>query len=401
MKGKRFGLFPAISGAWVISKEQFMREIDAISFLKLSASTGMVGNQNIGGTRFGYLTLYNTNGTEKPIGNPDLTWEKAFKTDLSMDITLFKNLSLGITYFNEFRSDILNDGSTLTPTYAGNTFGNINFGQVKSKGLETTISTGHQFKDWGYHLTANLTWLTNKVIRMKEITRQWDYLYYQGHPVGQRFGLEALGLFQNLSEIDTAPVQTFGKVIPGSVRYKDQNNDGIINSDDYVAIGKSSTVPDFNTGLNIGGNYKGIYIDANFQAAIGRDINLRDDTEGALYSVSALYNDKNVSTFITNPWTPATASTANYPSLSIENAANNFQTSTYWLRNGNFLRLRTLEIGYNLPQKWIKGFKMNSVNLYLRGMNVFTLDHIGYFDPEVMEGYPVMKSYNVGLSVKL
>lgn len=401
IKGQRFGLFPAISGAWVISKEKFMNEVQAIDFLKLRVSTGLVGNQSIGGTRFGYLTLYNTNGTEKPIGNPDLTWEKAYKTDIGVDVTFLKDLNLGVTYFNELRSDILNDGSTVTPTYAGNTFGNINYGQVRSNGIETTISAVHQYKDWGYSVSANLTWLTNKVIRMKEITRAWDYLYYQGNPVGQRFGLEAIGLFQSLAEIDEAPVQSFGKVIPGSIRYKDQNNDNVINSDDYVAIGKSSTVPDFSTGLNIGVNYKGIYVDANFQAAIGRDINLRDDTEGALYSVSALYNDKNVSTFITNPWTPETASTANYPSLSIENAANNFQTSTYWLRNGNFLRLRTLEIGYNLPQNWIKGLKLSSVNLYLRGMNVFTLDNIGYFDPEVMEGYPVMKSYNVGLSVKL
>jgi hypothetical protein len=236
---------------------------------------------------------------------------------------------------------------------------------------------------------------------MKEIIRQWDYLYAQGNPIGQRFGLEDMGLFQSQAEIDAAPVQTFGKVIPGSIRYKDQNNDNVINSDDYVAIGKDATVPDLNMGLNIGVNYKGFYVDANFQAAVGRDVNLRDDTEGALYSVSALYNDKNVATFITNPWTPATAATANYPSLSIENAANNFQNSTYWLRKGDFLRLRTLELGYNLPLKWINGMKLSSVNVYLRGMNVFTLDGIGYFDPEVMEGYPVMKSYNVGLSIKL
>ncbi len=401
MKGRRFGFFPAVSGAWIISGEQFMKSVPTVKFLKLRASTGLVGNQNVGGTRFGYLTLYNTNGTEKQIGNPYLTWEKAYKTDVGLDITLLNNLNIGITCFNELRTDILNDASSLTPAFAGNTYGYTNLGQVNSNGVETTISIEKQHKEWGYHATANFTWLTNKVIKMKEITRQWDYLYYQGHPVGQRFGLEAIGLFQSQSEIDAAPVQTFGKVIPGSIRYKDQNGDGVINSDDYVAIGKDATVPDLNIGLNVGFNFKGFYIDANFQAAIGRDINLRDDNEGAMYSVAALYNDKNVSTFITNPWTPATAATAGYPSLSIENAANNFQTSTYWLRNGDFLRLRTLEVGYNIPLKWITGFKLTDAHLYLRGMNLFTLDHIGYFDPEVMEGYPVMKSYNVGLIVKL
>ncbi len=401
MKGKRYGFFPAVSGAWILSGEQFMKDVKAINYLKLRASTGLVGNQNIGGTRFGYLTLYNTNGTEKPIGNADLTWEKAYKTDIAVDVTMLNNINVGLCYFNEFRYDILNDASTFIPSFVGNTLSSTNYGQVNSKGLEATIATQQQYNDWGYYAAANFTWLTNKVVRMKEATRAWDYLYAQGHPVGQRFGLEAMGLFQTQDEINTAPVQTFGKVIQGSIRYKDQNDDKVINSDDYVAIGKDATVPDLNMGFNIGANYKGIYVDANFQAAVGRDVNLRDDTEGALYTVSALYNDKNVSTFITNPWTPATAATANYPSLSIENAANNFQTSTYWLRNGNFLRLRTLEIGYKLPSKLISGLKLSSVNVYLRGMNVFTLDNIKYFDPEVMEGYPVMKSYNVGLSVKL
>jgi len=400
IKGSRFGLFPAVSGAWVVSSESFMQDITPISYLKLRASTGLVGNQNIGGTRFGYRNLYTSGGVEQTAGNPYLTWEKAYKTDLGIDITLFKNTRIMVTYFNEFRDDILNSGDVLIPSYFGNAFGYTNYGQVRSNGFETAIEHNQQFKNWGYYVGANVTYVKNKITRMRELTRVDTYMYRQGQPIGQRYGLIATGLFQTQDEIDNAPTQSWGKVIPGSVRYKDLNNDRVVNSNDFMPIGKDATVPDYDLGLNVGFNAYGFYVDANFQAAIGREVNLRSDTEGAQYCVAPLYGDKNVSTFVKNPWTPETAATADYPSLSIENAANNFQTSTYWLRNGDFLRLRTLEIGYNLPKTLISKMLLTSANIYVRGTNVFTLDHIKYFDPEVMEGYPVMKSYNVGINLK-
>ena len=400
MAGRRFGLFPAISGAWIASSESFLKNVTPITYLKFRASTGLVGNQNIGGTRFGYRNLYSSSGVEQTAGNPYLTWEKTYKTDVGVDLTLFKDIQFMVTYFNEFRDDILNSGDALIPTYFGNSFGYTNYGQVKSSGFEGAISHERQFKSWGYHIGANVTAVKNTITRMREVTRLYPYLYKQGQQIGQRYGLIALGLFQTQAEIDAAPTQSWGKVIPGSIRYKDVNGDGVVNSDDLTPIGKDATVPDFDLGFNLGFNIGGFYVDANFQAAIGRQVNLRDGTEGALYCVTPLYGDKNVSTFVKNPWTPETATTADYPSLSIENAANNYQYSTYWLRNGDFLRLRSLEIGFNLPKRWITNMKLSSANIYLRGMNVFTLDHIGYFDPEVMEGYPVMKSYNIGVNFK-
>jgi len=377
-----------------------MKKTDVINYLKLRASTGKVGNQNVGGTRFGYNTLYNENGSEQQIGNPYLTWEKAYKTDFGIDATLWNDYDISLTYFNEFRDDILNSGTTLTPDYFGNSFGYTNFGQVRSNGMEILVSSHKQFTDWGYRFNLNATYVSNEVVRMQEISRQWDYLYMQGNPVGQRFGLVAEGLFQSQEEIDASPFQTFGKVIPGSIKYKDMNGDGIVNTDDYVAIGKDATVPTWALGLNIGLNYKQFYVDANFQAAIGREVNMRSGTEGAMYSIAPLFGDRNVSTYVKNPWTPETATTADYPSLSIENAANNFVTSTYWLKNGDFLRLRSLELGYNLPNHIVSLLKLNTINFYLRGMNLLTLDHIKYFDPEVMEGYPISKSYHIGINIK-
>jgi TonB-linked SusC/RagA family outer membrane protein len=400
-KGKRFGLFPAISGAWIMSEENFMKEFNPITFLKLRFSSGLVGNQNVGGTRFGYLTLYNANGSEQLIGNENLSWEKAYKTDFGIDISLYKDIDLNITSFNEFRHDILNSGSNLLPSYFGNAFGNTNYGQVYSSGWEFTLALSHDYLNWGYHISAVASNIATKITRIKEVPRQWNYLYQQGNPLGQRYGLIAEGLFQSQAEIDASPIQSYGKVIPGSIKYKDINDDGVINNDDYVAIGKDATIPTWDLGFNIGFNIKSFYMDANFQGAVGRDVNLRSDSEGAQYSVTPIYGDKNVSTYVKNPWTVETAATADFPSLSIENSANNYTpTSTYWLRNGDFIRLRSMEVGYNLPKAILNSIGLSTANIYVRGMNLFTLDHIRYFDPEVMEGYPVMKSYSVGLNIK-
>jgi hypothetical protein len=260
----------------------------------------------------------------------------------------------------------------------------------------------HQYTNWGYHVSAVATNVSNEITRIREVTSQWSYLYQQlGNPIGQRFGLIAEGLFQSQAEIDASPVQSYGKVIPGSIKYKDVNGDGVVNNDDRVPIGKDATVPTWDLGFNLGFNVDGFYLDANFQAAVGRDINLRSDTEGAIYGVTPLFGDKNVSTFVKNPWTPATAATADFPALSFENSNNNYSpTSTYWLRNGDFMRLRSLEVGFNLPKNLLSSIGLSSANIYFRGMNLFTLDHIKYFDPEVLEGYPVMKSYTIGLNIK-
>jgi len=400
LSGSRFGLFPAISGAWVVSSESFLQDVTPVSYLKVRASTGLVGNQNIGGTRFGYRNLYTSAGVEQSAGNPFLTWEKSYKTDVGIDLTLFKHTQLMFTYFHEFRDDILNSGDVLIPNYFGNSFSYTNYGQVKSNGFELSLQHDRQYKSWGYNVGVNASFVKNEVTRMRELTRVDTYLYKQGQPIGQRYGLIALGLFQSQDEIDKAPTQSWGKLIPGSIRYEDVNKDGVVNSNDLMPIGKDATIPDCDLGFNLGFNAFGFYADANFQAAIGREVNLRDADEGAQYSVTALYADRNVSKFIETPWTVETAATANYPSLSIENAANNFQSSTYWLRNGNFLRLRSLEIGFNLPKSFISKILLSSANIYVRGMNLFTLDNIKFFDPEVMEGYPVMKSYNLGINLK-
>lgn len=404
MKGKRFGLFPAISGAWIISNEKFMKQNDIIDLLKVRASTGIVGNQDVGGTRFGYRTLYvaDYGYSEGALGNPNLTWEKSFKTDIGVDASILKHLNLSVTYFHEYRTDILNSGESLLPDFVGIKFDYFNYGRVRAQGVEASVNYNYNSKDWGFNTTLHATNQKNKIVQISETVRNYAYLYRQGHPIGQRFMLIADGFYSKNDVENRGIAQSWGNVIPGSLKYKDINGNNIVDSDDYQAVGHDADIPKWELGFNLGAHYKGLYFDAYFQAAIGRDINLREE---APYVTSALYYDRNISTFIKQPWTaeiandPAKAGSIDFPSLTLENNTNNFQNSTFFMRNGDFLRLRSLEVGYKLPMRWIKHVGLQSANIYLRGMNLFTLDHLKFFDPEVLEGYPVLKSYNVGINL--
>ena len=418
MRGKRFGWYPSVSGAWIISSEDFMNDVDFVDFMKLRSSFGLVGNQNVGGTLFGYRSLYvsasgswgtgTNNGAygggpmEGALGNPDLTWEKALKTDVGIDMTLFKDINLMFNYFYEYRTDILCSGSAMLPSFFGTTFGYINYGKVGAQGLEMAASYHKKFQNGGFNLGLNATHQTNKVLRMKESLKNYDYLYSQGLPIGQRFGLICDGFYSTDDVVNRDIVQSYGTVIPGSLKYVDVNGDKVVNSDDRVPLGKYSDIPEWELGFNIGAEFKGFYFDANFQARIGRDIDLR---ASAPYITSPLYYDRNVATWIKQPWTeeiandPNLAGTIDFPSLSIENNTNNFQTSSFFLRNGDFLRLRNLEFGYNFPKSWISKARLQAANIYLRGTNLFTLDHLVGLDPEVLEGYPVMRTYNIGINL--
>lgn len=418
MRGKRFGFFPSVSGAWIVSEEDFMAAVTPVTFLKLRASTGLVGNQNVGGTRFGYRDLYTwiagawgtgldnanySNGSmEAALGNPNLTWEKSFKTDAGIDLTLWHSLDIMANYYYEYRTDILCSGSTFLPDFLGSSLGYMNYGKVAAQGVDFSINFHKQYQKGGFEVGVLGSYQKNKVLRMKEAVKSYDYLYSQGLPIGQRFGLVCEGFYSEDDVLNRDVVQSFGAVIPGSLKYKDVNGDKVVDSNDVVPMGKDTQIGDWELGMNLGANYKGFYFTALLQARIGRDINIRGE---APYAASPLYYDRNVIKFFKCPWTKEVANTPNleqmidFPSLTIENGANNFQNSTFFMRNGDFLRLRSLEFGYQFPKKWISKAHIENATVYLRGMNLFTLDHIDGMDPEKLEGYPVMRSYNIGLNV--
>ena len=235
IRGRRFGFYPSIAVGWLISKEQFLNSNKAITNLKLRASTGLVGNQNIGGTLFGYRNLYtaasgswgagpNNSGIssgykEAAIGNEFLTWEKAYKTDAGLDVSFWNQLHFMFNYFYEYRYDLLNSGNELIPSFLGSTFGYINYAKVASYGFESTVSWIKQFQnDLSFNTGFSVSKQNNKILRKKESSQLYDYLYTQGYPIGQRFGLIREGYYSEEDITERNITQKFGHVDQGSLK---------------------------------------------------------------------------------------------------------------------------------------------------------------------------------------
>lgn len=408
-KGHRFGFFPSASAAWIISDEDFLSQNKAISFLKLYASAGMVGNSAVG-ERFSDLRQYVT-GSSYNFGNPivgqgglnsgvlpnlGFTWETAYKYDAGINLQLFNKLDVALTYFFQKRKDILVPQSNILPSLIGATLSNINAGITHNYGFESSIGYRKQHKDWGYQLSANLSYVEDKVQYFPETIQPNDYLYHTGQAIAQPFMLEAIGFFNSDGDIASSPLQTFGNVKPGDIKYKDQNGDGRIDSFDAVPL-ENSTVPKWELGFNLGFNFKGFDFNAFFQSQLGRSVYLGNEP----YLFWPLASDGGkISTYGKQFWTPQAATTADYPRLSTIENNNNFRESSFWYVNGDFLRLRSLSFGYTFHQKVFGKASLKGLRIYANATNLFTLDHLKYTDPEVLGGYPLMKSINFGLSLQ-
>ena len=409
-QGKRFGFFPALSAAYVIVDKSDAAKSGALDQLKVRASAGMVGSSNVG-TRFAYRELYvgggsyafgNTNAgastiTEGAIANPDLTFEKSYQYELGFDARLFHQIDLSVAVFQQNRTNILTSQSTTIPAFFGGTLPNVNKGEVRNRGVEFSLLWQKQFRNAGFFARFNMSIIKDKVLQMAEeiVPVGSEYFYRKGSPVFYTYGLEAIGYFASQQDIASSPIQIFGPVQPGDIKYRDRNNDGIINNYDVGPIGNGS-VPTKEFGLELGFNIKRFDFQVMMQGQMDRNINLA--SYGNLFF--PLRSSQKISTFVTNPWTVDNAANAGYPRLSTLENANNYRTSTFWLRDGDFLKVRSLEVGYDL--KPITKGRSNPVlsRLFLRGMNLFTFDRFKYTDPENISGYPTMKSFNAGFKVQ-
>jgi TonB-linked SusC/RagA family outer membrane protein len=408
-KGKRFGFFPAVSAGWIISEEAFLKNKQSLNFLKLRVSAGKVGNAAVG-ERFSNLRQYiaddgynfgNANAAQAGLypgilPNANFTWETATKFDIGLDAKLFDAIALSLTYFYQKRTDILVPEANILPTIIGADLPNINAGKTRNTGFEGVFSVAKQKQHWGYDIGLNVSYVTDKILFFPEAVQPSDYLYQTGNRINQPFMLEALGFFSSDAEIQSSPIQTFGTVKPGDIKYKDQNNDGRIDAFDEIPL-KNSTLPKWDLGFNLGFNLKGFDVRAFFQAQLGRSIYLGNEP---LLFWPLTQNGARISTYAQQFWTEQTQSTADYPRLTTLENNNNYRKSSLWYVNGNFLRLRNLDLGYSLPQKLIGHAHLSKARIFLRGTNLFTFDHLKYTDPEVLSGYPVMKSYNAGISLQ-
>ncbi|MCF6333113.1 MAG: TonB-dependent receptor [Draconibacterium sp.] len=402
--GKRWGFFPAISAGWIVSNENFLKDHSTVNFLKLRGSYGLVGNDNIGGKRFMFFEDWGGVGRyyfgtgnkstgsygEEATPNEDVTWEKQKQFNIGLDATLWNKIELSFDIFKQHRYDILAKPYNEVPAFLGLTLPDLNVGKVENKGVESMIRfNSDAAKPFQYYAQLNVWYAKSKIIDNSEVAKLNEYLYRSGHPVNQPFVFEAIGLFEDESDIVTSPTQIFTDVQPGDVKYKDQNNDGVIDDSDLYPIGHSN-IPELTAGLSSGFSYKGFDFDVMFQGVTNRTSYL----SGSYYE--AFQNNGKVSKIALNRWTEATKEGATYPRLSAENNINNYQRSTFWQRNGSYIKLRSIELGYSLPENLINKLGLNNARIYLNGTNLFTLDKLKK-EERVSSGYPSVRTYSLGV----
>lgn len=408
-KGKGYGLFPAIGLGWNLSKEDFLKDkLSWLNDLKLRGSYGRTGNFNAGyyayNQYYGNGTGYNfgqagtgggVNGIEQGLlGNPNLTYEKADKLNIAIDAVLLKNkLAFTAEYYNNNYFDlvqVIGHNTQIT----GAIYSAQNLGKQRYSGTELTLSYTDKIGEFNFSVAPNFALSKSKLTFQDEPSRQFDYQVRTGRPVGQRFGYESSGLFQSVAEINSSAKPANANLVPGDIKYVDQNGDGVIDENDQLSIGR--TAPLINYGLSLSASWKGFDFSALVQGIANNDIYLSGASYWAFQGNRGQAYEQNL-----DRWTPATANTATYPRLSIGTNANNELNSSYWLRNGDFLRLKSVELGYNLPVSLVKKVRLAGTRLFINGTNLFTISDLKGIDPENYFGvYPIQKMLVAGISVK-
>ncbi len=427
--GKRFGWFPAFSLGWVISDEPFFPKNNVLTFMKARGSFGEVGNDKIGGDRFLYRQAsytYTTGfyqfgefgsnqtgykaGLEGKIGNSDLIWEKAQKTNIGVDFAFWKDkLKATVEYFNENRSNILANRNT-APNTSGANLPAYNLGIMNNKGFEAELTFNNKIGKFNYWVKANYTYARNIIEYMDEAPRAYSYQNRTGQTFGQNYGLVADGFFNTWEEVNDAkrPFYTYSsnKIQPGDVKYVDINGDGKISSDDEVPIGYSN-FPEKIFGLSLGGDYRGFDFSVLFQGAANVSIAYsRSYTQGFLENRSAMdYLESSWSEERYNQGLPI-----NFPHFNTGyvNSASNYLNSTLWTKDASYVRLKNAEIGYTIPKKILSKVKITSLRFYANGSNLLTFSNmLPGIDPESASAsivnydpYPVTRVINFGFNVK-
>jgi TonB-linked SusC/RagA family outer membrane protein len=417
--GKRWGFFPSGSVAYVISKESFLESSTAVDLLKFRASYGVLGNDRLkdpngNDIRFLYLQSYNVNGSavfgnsdvqqaiiEGSLANPNVTWETVKKLNIGFDAILWNGaLSLNVDYFSDKRSDILGTRNLTVPSLLGVGLPVENLTKVNNSGFEIELGHTNRINDnWRYSMNGNFTYAKNKIVFIDEPETANANIRRTGLPLGTQFGLRALGLFQSQEEIDNAPTH-FGDTAPGDIRYDDINGpdgvpDGMIDDFDRVAIGRANT-PEIIFGYRGNLQYKDFEFSFLLQGAT--NVNQAYGGEGAWPFFLGTSNAYKANL---DRWTP-TNTDASEPRVLIE-ATNNHRGSSFWLKDATYLRLKNVELAYNLPVDRLNQKFITGIRLYVNANNVATWSKIKNFDPENSQdrgwGYPQLRIWNVGLNL--
>ena len=406
--GEKWSFSPTVSAAWILSNEDFLSSSDLIDFLKLRASFGIINSDHIPAEDYWEQSFddgggYNLGGNydwyggtmEGRLLNTNSTHEKALKYNLGIDASFLNGFVLTADGYFEKRKDIWVSAEGATSDVLGASFPYVNAGVVDSWGVETGLNYNKHWGDFMLALGGKITLAKNEIKNMLEEPRAYDYLRRTGQSVNQIFGYQAIGFFVDDADINNSPVQQFSEVTAGDIKYKDQNGDGIINEYDEVALGYNSTVPEIYYSFDLGAEWKGFGVSATFQG-VGNYTKVLNTT--SVYW--PLINNTTISEhYYNNRWTPENPF-AKYPRLTTESNDNNFRTNSVWLADASFLKLRNCEIYYKLPANFLARLKMSSGKLYVRGVDLLSLDNIKISDPEsIGVSYPMTRSINVGFAI--
>lgn len=421
----RYGAFPSGSVGWVISEEPFMEMQNFISYLKLRASLGKVGN-DLGSTRFMYMpTVWVSNGGysfgetnpnmaeaygEGVAGNDGVTWETAVKQNYGIDAEFLRSrLSLNLDLFFEHRSGILLKPNN-TPSIISMTLPSLNIGEVNNHGYE--VSLGWRDKTKGgfeYFATANVSFARNKIIYMDEIESEFPWQNQTGGSVGRYTGLYKFVRLYQYSDFTEGPdgslilnpelPQPSSQVYPGDAMYEDISGDGIVNGDDKMVTGYS-TIPEYVFGLNAGFNFKGFNFSMQWTGAT--NVNKLMDLEYRIPYTNAGGRGL-LEYFYEDGWTVENQD-GTLPRAAETSEVWNSEPSTLWLRDASYLRLKTLTFGYTFPGKgWLKAVGVKSLNISFSGYNLLTFTGLDFIDPESLTdrngAYPLVKIYSLGLNL--
>ncbi|MDR2563780.1 MAG: TonB-dependent receptor [Prevotellaceae bacterium] len=432
-RGHRFGFFPAAAVGWMVSNEGFFEPIkNVVDMLKIKASYGKVGNDDIGGARrwvyestivAGGTWQYGEAGNQGGAGirmgeveNLTASWEEAKKLNLGLEFSLFKAVKVQADYFRENRDGIFLQRAGL-PALAGiSTIPYVNIGSTLNQGFDATVEYAQKIGEVNVTARGNFTYNRNKLLNNDE--PDWEYKYqnrigksFGQDGTGQPFGLIALGLFESDDEIANSPQQSFGAPRVGDIKYQDVNGDGVVNSQDQVAVGYTN-LPEIVYGFGATAQWKGFDVNIFFQGVSHTSFFLSGSSIKNLFSSGNIERATINEDIYDNVWrenySEAKNKTATYPRMSMGSggpgASNNSQTSSWWLRDGSFMRLKNAEIGYSLPKSVLNKTFIKSLRFYVAGTNLLTFSPFKLWDPEKNKnssqgsGYPLNRVFTIGLN---
>lgn len=404
-EGNRLGFSPTLGLGWVLSKEDFMSTVNWVDWLKLRLTAGYINSDIPIGDFYYYDSRYATSGsynwyegTRSRSGvisswpsNPNLGFVKRKEVNLGLEGRFFNNL-LGVeaNLFYDRYTDLIVRPATQYPSFYANFIPYENFGEDAYKGAELGIDVQRSFGNWRLFAGVNALYVTSERLTVDEVYND-AYQYRAGHPVDATFGLEALGFFRDQADIDNSPAQSFGTPKPGDIKYKDQNNDGIVDVNDEVYLRRWQAPLSGGLQLQVGYKNVGLYVLGAGQWGA------KNFREGNYFWVDG---NKKYSEVVRDSWTPETATTATYPRLSTQTNNNNFRRSSFWLYSNDFFQIRKIQLTYRFPDVFSRKLLMEGLNLFVDANDVYQFAKNRKIRETRIDNEPYYRTFSVGVKAQ-